>query len=347
MKLFRNKTEELAKECRSLLYTIKSETDRIHLCEDLLNRLNADLKTSMAYQQLSLLATHKGKTLKDISKDVFVSYPKATGFLRDVQNCNLLLLSDFKKFCDGNNIKFWLHAGTLIGALRNNGFIQWDDDADVAMTRDDFNIMRKKIQDSSLLELNEYYNDITCSRQYQLKYKQKDIPVFIDVVMYDTCLAVRSADDALFWTQYRSLRQELVNNFREKIGNTPLIDIGYYHVGLYPPDVKKKVDELIDTANQKICPESIPLSEKPSFFYAMENYPFTYPIMKYDDLFPLKEIPFEGMSFLIPANPEQYLLGYGNIWLPPEDMGKTPHLYAFQNSSDAIKKFLNERNGND
>ena len=50
----------------------------------------------------------------------------------------LFQLCDIDRVCKNNNIKYTLHGGTLLGAIRHNGFIPWDDDADIAMERIDF-----------------------------------------------------------------------------------------------------------------------------------------------------------------------------------------------------------------
>lgn len=58
--------------------------------------------------------------------------------LRELQLKQLDTLIYFKEFCDKNNLTFYLIGGCLIGALRNGGFVPWDDDVDVMMPRPDY-----------------------------------------------------------------------------------------------------------------------------------------------------------------------------------------------------------------
>lgn len=58
--------------------------------------------------------------------------------LKNIQNIELEIMDEVKKICENNNLEYYLIAGSLIGAVRHNGFIPWDDDLDIAMPRKDY-----------------------------------------------------------------------------------------------------------------------------------------------------------------------------------------------------------------
>lgn len=58
--------------------------------------------------------------------------------LRKLQLEELEILKDVHSFCMNNGIKYSLYAGTAIGAVRHKGFIPWDDDIDIIMTRNNY-----------------------------------------------------------------------------------------------------------------------------------------------------------------------------------------------------------------
>ncbi len=58
--------------------------------------------------------------------------------LRRIQLKSLEMLLYFKEICDKNGLLFYFCGGCCIGALRNKGFIPWDDDIDIFMPRADY-----------------------------------------------------------------------------------------------------------------------------------------------------------------------------------------------------------------
>lgn len=58
--------------------------------------------------------------------------------LTKVHQANLSILKEIDRICRKHRIQYLLDAGTLLGAVRHKGFIPWDDDADVAFTRSNY-----------------------------------------------------------------------------------------------------------------------------------------------------------------------------------------------------------------
>lgn len=63
--------------------------------------------------------------------------------LRELQLKQMDMLVYFRNFCEKNNLTFYLIGGSLIGALRNGGFVPWDDDIDVMLPRPDYERLSK------------------------------------------------------------------------------------------------------------------------------------------------------------------------------------------------------------
>ena len=62
---------------------------------------------------------------------------------RELQLVQLDMLNALVKVCEDNNLHYYLSGGTLLGAVRHNGFIPWDDDIDINMPRPDCEKLQK------------------------------------------------------------------------------------------------------------------------------------------------------------------------------------------------------------
>ena len=78
---------------------------------------------------------------KHVFPDSFFSEEDRLGFHIDRQRKELWaieldMLYELDRVCKKLNVKYFLEAGTLLGAARDGLFIPWDDDIDVSMLRE-------------------------------------------------------------------------------------------------------------------------------------------------------------------------------------------------------------------
>ena len=79
--------------------------------------------------------------------------------LDKMQRIEFGILKHFDVFCKEHNIKYYLSNGTLLGAVKYNGFIPWDDDVDVFVPRDDYDRLLKIYEDNEQYKLFSFEKD--------------------------------------------------------------------------------------------------------------------------------------------------------------------------------------------
>ena len=62
--------------------------------------------------------------------------------MKKVWAVEIELLKKLLNVCENNHLRVWAEGGTLLGAVREKGYIPWDDDIDMAMPRKDYDILR-------------------------------------------------------------------------------------------------------------------------------------------------------------------------------------------------------------
>ena len=263
--------------------------------------------------------------------------------LKKLQKIELGILKDFDSICEENNLKYFLVGGSAIGVVRHKGFIPWDDDIDVAMSRKDYDkflkIAEKKYSDKySIMNNDKNPKFPLMNTRWGLKgteYKTedlKDIPgefgIFLDIFPLDNI-----PDDekkmrkqgTKAWVYGKFLVLSGVKKpvlyyygFKAKILSV-IFFIAHYVLKIFHLTSRffyKKAYKYSTMYNNK---------ETKRFGYAFDPQRFTS-VMTKSDVFPLRTMEFEGLKVKVPCKIERYLerrYGKDYMQLPPEDKRHT------------------------
>lgn len=89
--------------------------------------------------------------------------------LRQIQMVQLEMLTEVNRICKKCGIRYNIIAGTLLGAVRHGGYIPWDDDADVAFLRPEYEKFRQAVK-TELDTSRFYFQDHRRTKGYRWGY---------------------------------------------------------------------------------------------------------------------------------------------------------------------------------
>ena len=285
--------------------------------------------------------TSEWKAVSDSEKLAFWSdFPKATGDLRIIQNANALLLKKLRKICDELDIKFWLHGGTLVGALRHSGFVPWDDDIDVAMMRKDFDLLLQYLERNDTYTVLFYYYIGIGARSYRFKNTKIRSDNFIDIFVYDEY----DLENKTLLECWRGLTQKKGN--LTYLGNEACRNLGLYPSDpllINEPELRRKLDKLF----QSYINFTQSKHDSVYIVWGMDNnyenkdaYAWNHGrIFSKKDIYPLVECDFEGQRMYIPCDYEKYCIAeYGIRYIElHKSMGNSIHINEFYSGVDSIE----------
>lgn len=237
--------------------------------------------------------------------------------VKKVQNRLLEMAKVIHNILDENNIPYFITFGTLLGAVRHNGFIPWDDDLDIFLFDDTYDeairVLRNNIPDDMFLEDDEseplYFhawahikdnNSKAVCQHYPQDNIYKNHGISIDLYR-----AVKMHEGDL--DLYRALE------------NKKYID-RKYKVGLMSDDDYQKA---VAQNDERICKAKRNISGSGSEIFGMVlNFERLY----CEDVFPLKKYKFCDTELWGPNNYDNILKHlYNNYMELPSDEERVPH----------------------
>ncbi|MGI6071386.1 MAG: LicD family protein [Lachnospiraceae bacterium] len=120
--------------------------------------------------------------------------------LREIQNGEAEVLREVVRICDECGLRYYLFYGTLIGAIRHEGFIPWDDDVDIVMPRPDYEKFIEYVithaAEGDRFVLKNYRTDKNyvypisryCDTRYYVDYANTEdygLGLFVDIYPFD------------------------------------------------------------------------------------------------------------------------------------------------------------------
>lgn len=251
--------------------------------------------------------------------------------LRKVQLKMLDILIVVDDLCRKNEICYWIDFGTLLGAVRHKGFIPWDDDLDICVHEKDYERFQKvcleQLPDDLFLQ-NETTDPNSYMGKGMLKIRDKN-SLFIhgfDNFRKDYNKGVFI--DVFIGKSYPKISHKVMRYLFSRIR----LAYGFFK---YYPELNFKhiicyflypVSYVFHSIIAKLI-----MWGKP---YQMGVTPECYiygRFTKLEDMFPLKEIEFEGHRFMAPRNPDSRLQDiFGDYMKMPAPENRRTHVvYAF------------------
>lgn len=268
-----------------------------------------------------------------MSKKIYTSIDK--DILSRLHNAEIEIFKEIIRICEKHNLKWFLVAGSLLGAVRHKGFIPWDDDIDIGMYREDYDkfidIAINEIDDKFFVHCNKTDPNYWCSflkirknntifeEEHLINKKTKHNGIFVDIFPYDNaaniyifnrirCFVIRFISDNL-------LIKNKIFNYKES---------RYKYLNIFLKFIPKKI--LIKIQNHL-------MTSKKRGKYVVNWVGASHvknELIKYCDFFPLVNVKFEKIECKAFRKYKTYLSNvYGNYMKIPPKSQRVNHGSAY------------------
>ena len=258
--------------------------------------------------------------------------------LNNLHRILIEILQEIIRICEKYSIKWFSVGGTTLGAIRHKGFIPWDDDIDIGMMRNDYELFLK-IAPHELKQdyaLQHFYVDENTPTYFakvrknntefrEAVYSHLNINhgIFVDIMPFDFV-----PDNKVERNIYFYKTQVLQNFYISKVIQTSTDNFDsyktfhkriirlfsyYFLKNISRSNLYHVLDRFLRKFNEN---KTQTISTRADFSLQC----------KYSDVFPVKKMPFEGMEINVPNNYKEVLCHqYGNYMKLPAVENRINH----------------------
>ena len=263
--------------------------------------------------------------------------------LNDTQRYILHVLREVTRVLEDLNIPYFMQGGTMLGAIRHDGFIPWDDDVDLGIPRADYDRLLKEVSARlpENLELrtyddetdHHYYFARIVDKRYQIRrmgsIEERLENIWVDLVPLD---GMPNGCVSRQWHKMRLLMTRLKFHLScfEKVNikrpGRPLVERIIIRIAMITRvgkwwNTRKQLDKM-DRLLKKYPPEK---SKYLVNFTGQTSFKFNE-MFKKEVYGKGKEYPFEDMVLVGPEQYDAYLKSlYGDYMTPPKEEDRNAH----------------------
>ena len=257
----------------------------------------------------------------------------------------LSMYQDVHTVCEKQGLKLYLCGGSALGAIRHKGFIPWDDDLDVSMTRADYirfrDIFEEELSDRYILSAPDYKNGSrarfpkvmkkgTVFREIGNPSSEDECGLFLDIFILD------NIPDNKLLRKLKGMRcnaLEFISGqvlLREEKADIVLAEIRKASKAQYL--LRKVIGVLFSFRNVRAWNRLLDKAVQ----YKKETKELGLPtgrkhyfgeILPKEAFLPGSEGEFEGHKVLLYSNPDAYLTNlYGDYMKIPDEADREKHV---------------------
>lgn len=209
----------------------------------------------------------------------------------------LRLLKIIDTIAKANGISYWIDGGSLIGVLRHDGFIPWDDDLDISLLKKDYQKLIEKLTDY-VKSNNDAYLFYNYPQDYHVCNFFASRTIFSRT--QGSSLAIPVKVDIRPLNCIKNSKESIANNqILRDVANHIIFGKSYGYASDFPKN-NKDIRSFFNEYNNEYGYES-PTNNSVCLVHPYFEFSSNFEL-HYNDLFPLKKHRFEDIEVPIPNN---------------------------------------------